>query len=62
MRPLDMRRIALAGQERRRFGERQADDRRIGADQPHDKGPGEALNGVAAGLDRKSTRLNSSHI
>jgi hypothetical protein len=42
--------IALAAEQRDRFGQRQADDVGVGADQPLDEGAGEALNRVAAGL------------
>ena len=42
--------IALAGEERHRLVERQADDVGVGADQPDDEAAGEALDGIAARL------------
>ena len=42
--------IAVASEQRRGFGERQADDIGIRADQPLDECAGEALNRIAAGL------------
>jgi len=42
--------IAVAREQRRGFGERQADDIGIRADQPLDECAGEALNRIAAGL------------
>ena len=48
--PAEMDRIAFAAQERHRLVQRQADDVGIRADDFHDKGSGNPLRGVAAGL------------
>src|SRR6187549_3551815 len=48
--PAEVDREALAGQQRRSFVQRQADDVGVGADDLDDEAAGEPLRGVATGL------------
>src|SRR5208282_1948049 len=48
--PLPVDIIAFAGEQRRSFSERKADDVRVGADEPLNERAGEALDRITAGL------------